>query len=78
MINFYLWVSVNVVLLNNLTLGGKTHCESNYVSQGTKKLVSDSPGLVDFAVGLVDFTLNLPEVQVKPLGENSFEEIRAS
>ena len=27
----------------------------------TKKLLSDSPGLVDFAVGLVDFTPNLPE-----------------
>ena len=47
-------------------------------TQGTKKLVSDSPGLVDFAVGLVDFTLNLPEAQVKALGENSFEEIRAT
>ena len=46
--------------------------------QGTKKLVSDSPRLVDFAVGLVDFTLNLPEMQVKALRENSFEEIRAS
>ena len=47
-------------------------------AQGTKKLVSDSPGLVGFAVGLVDFTLNLPKVLVKPLGENSFEEIQAS
>ena len=46
--------------------------------QGTKKLVSDSPGLVDFAVGLVDFTLNLPEGQVKALGEIFFEKIRAS
>ena len=46
--------------------------------QGTKKLVSDSPGLVDFAVGLVDFTLNLPEMQVKALRENPFEEIWAS
>ena len=44
--------------------------------QGTKKLVSDSPGLVDFAVGLVDFTLNLPKGQVKALGEIFLEEIR--
>ena len=29
--------------------------------QGTKKLVSHSSGLEDFAVGLVDFTHNLPE-----------------
>ena len=48
------------------------------ISQGTKKLVSDSPGLEDFAVGLVDFTLNLSEGQVKALGEIFFEEIRAS
>ena len=46
--------------------------------QGTKKLASDSPGLVDFAVGLVDFTLNLPKGQVKALREIFFEEIRAS
>ena len=45
--------------------------------QGTKKLVSDSPGLVDFAVRLVDFTLNLPKGQVKALGEIFFEEIQA-
>ena len=40
--------------------------------------MSDSPGLVDFAVGLVDFTLNLPKGQVKALGGIFFEEIRAS
>ena len=27
--------------------------------------MSDSPGLVDFAIGLVNFVLNLPERQVK-------------
>ena len=42
------------------------------IDQGTKKLVSDRPGLVAFAVGLVDFTLNLPEGQVKALGEKFF------
>ena len=52
--------------------------ENLSITQGTKKLVSDSPGLVDFAVGLVDFTLNLPEMQVKALREKSFEDIRAS
>ena len=32
--------------------------------QRTKKVVSDSPGLVDFATGLVIFVLNLPDGQV--------------
>ena len=32
--------------------------------QRAKKVVSDSPGLVDFAIGLVIFVLNLPDRQV--------------
>ena len=32
--------------------------------QRAKKVVSDSPGLVDFAVGLVNFVLNLSDGQV--------------
>ena len=32
--------------------------------QHAKKVVSDSPGLVDFAIGLVIFVLNLPDGQV--------------
>ena len=32
--------------------------------QRPKKLVSDRPGLVDFAIGLVVFVLNLPDRQV--------------
>ena len=32
--------------------------------QRAKKVVSDSPGLVDFAFGLVNSVLNLPNVQV--------------
>ena len=39
--------------------------------QRAKKLVSDSPGLVDFAIGLVNSVLNLPDGQVK-----SFEEFK--
>ena len=31
--------------------------------QRAKQAVSDSPGLVDFAVGLVIFVLNLPDGQ---------------
>ena len=34
--------------------------------QGAKKVVSDSPGLVDFfAIGLVNSVLNLPNGQAK-------------
>ena len=38
--------------------------------QRAKKVVSDSPGLVDFATGLVNSVLNLPDRQVK-FGGNS-------
>ena len=37
--------------------------------QRAKKGVSDSPGLVDFAIGLVIFVLNLPDGQVLFFGE---------
>ena len=37
--------------------------------QHAKKVVSDSLGLVDFAVGLVIFVLNLPDGQVLFFGE---------
>ena len=39
------------------------------VNQRAKKAVSDSPGLVDFAIGLVMFVLNLPDGQVLLFGE---------
>ena len=37
--------------------------------QRAKKVVSDSPGLVDFAIRLVIFVLNLPDGQVLCCGE---------
>ena len=37
--------------------------------QRAKKVVSDSPGLVDFATGPVIFVLNLPDGQVLFVGE---------
>ena len=37
--------------------------------QRAKKVVSDSPGLVDFAIGLVIFVFNLPDGQVLFWGE---------
>ena len=40
-------------------------------SQCTKKVVSDSPERVDFAIGLVNSVLSLPDRQVK-----SFEEFK--
>ena len=33
--------------------------------QRAKKVVSDSPGLVDFAIGLLNSVLNLPDGQAK-------------
>ena len=36
--------------------------------QRAKKVVSDSPGLVDFAIGLVDSDHHLPNRQVKFFG----------
>ena len=43
----------------------------NFVSfvQRAKKVVSDSLGLVDFAIGLVVFVLNLPDGKVLFFGE---------
>ena len=35
-----------------------------FITQHVKKVVSDSPGLVDFVIGLVIFVLNLPDGQV--------------
>ena len=37
--------------------------------QRVKKVVSDSPGLVDFAIGLVIFVLNLHDGQVLFFGK---------
>ena len=40
-----------------------------YQVQRAKKVMSDSPGLVDFAIGLVIFVLNLPDGKVLFFGE---------
>ena len=37
--------------------------------QRAKKVMFDSPGLVDFAIGLVIFVLNLPDGQLLFFGE---------
>ena len=41
--------------------------------QRAKKAVSDSPGLVDFAIGLVNSVLNLPDGQVKYFEESKLQ-----
>ena len=44
-------------------------CCSTYLMQCAKKVVSDSPGIVDFAIGLAIFVLNLADGQVLFFGE---------
>ena len=44
-------------------MAGTAVCE-NQESQRAKKVVSDSPGLVDFAIRLVNSVFNLPDGQV--------------
>ena len=56
------WCSPFVILTNSQ--GAK---KVSY--QRAKKVVSDSPGLVDFAIGLVIFVLTLPDGQVLFWGE---------
>ena len=47
----------------------KTERRETFAKKHAKKVVSDSPGLVDFAIGLVIFVLNLPDGQVLFFGE---------
>ena len=47
----------------------KDYVQNQVYYQWVKKLVSDSPGLVDFAIRLVIFVLNLPDGRVLFFGE---------
>ena len=47
-------------------------CKVGSSLQLAKKVVSNSPGLVDFAIGLVIFVLNLPDGQRPFFGEIQF------
>ena len=38
--------------------------DNDSINQRAKKVVSDSPGLVDSAIGLVNSVFNLPDGQV--------------
>ena len=44
---------------------------TNYIAQSAKKVVPNSPRLVDFAIGIVNSVINLPDGQVK-----LFEELK--
>ena len=50
---------------------GKCFSQAGNLKQHAKKVVSDSPGLVDFSIGLVIFVLNLPDGLVLFFGKNS-------
>ena len=43
--------------------------EKCHIFQSEKKVMSDSPGLVEFVIRLVIFVLNLPDSQVLFFGE---------
>ena len=51
------------------SLGFAQEGDFYYDRRHAKKVVSDSPGLVDFAIGLVIFVLNLPDGQALFFGE---------
>ena len=44
--------------------------------QRAKKVVPDSPGLVDFAIGLVNSVINLPDRQVEVFEEFKLQKNR--
>ena len=50
--------------MNNNKGEGRGSLKEKRGYQRAKKVVSDSPGLVDFAIGLVNSVFNLPEGQV--------------
>ena len=51
-------------VFENMTSNRRQKIIQGRKDQRAKKVVSDSPGPVDFAIGLVIFVLNLPDGQV--------------
>ena len=51
-------------MLSELQLMLVSNQSTTYRTQCAKKVLSDSPGLVDFAIGLVNSVFNLPDGQV--------------
>ena len=63
-------MNLEALLDSRKLVSPKTLLREKYISkQRAKKVLSDSPGLVNLAVGLVTFVLNLPDGQVLFLGE---------
>ena len=60
-VQFTLVLHLNCTALSQSELSNFFMC----IIQGAKKVVSDSPGLVDFVIGLVNSVLNLPDGQAK-------------
>ena len=61
--------SAKVIFYSFALIPALTRAETRATLQRVKKVVSNSPGLVDFAIGLVIFVLNLPNRQVLFLGK---------
>ena len=56
----------SIFLFNKIiVLAGNKNVKRMERMQHAKKVVSDSRGLVDFAIGLVNFVLNFPDGQAK-------------
>ena len=49
------------------------HTLCHHDGQRAKRVVSDSPGLVGFAIGLVNSVINLPDGQVKFIEESKLQ-----
>ena len=66
------WARKPAGAMNNITFQSYMTIISRFPSnvQNAKKVMSDSPGLVDFAIGLVNSVLNLPDRQAKIFLEN--------
>ena len=56
--------SVIAIVHNDSKVQARQHCKCKLYSQRAKKVVSNSPGLMDFAIGPVNSVFNLPDGQV--------------
>ena len=61
------WARKPAAAMNNITFQSYMTISLRFSSnvQNAKKVMSDSPGLVDFAIGLVNSVLNLPDGQAR-------------
>ena len=68
-LNTEVWSVVHALILENVGFHKSLCLRFLNFSQCAKKVVPNSPELVDFAIGLVVFVLNLPDRQVLFFGE---------